>query len=531
MLKKLLRLFRNSKKNNPLGGQTPIEEKRLHSLNQRLQENLKNAKEVMGKSSDFSIREFEFGTKNEIKGAILFIDGLVEKTMINENVLKPLMLDVLKAEPDLLTDKQNLLMKVKQSILTVAEVTEINSLSEVFEVILTGETALLIDGYNQGFKIGSRGWESRSVQEPQTEVAVRGPREGFTENLRTNTSLVRRKIKSPNLIFEAMKIGEVTQTDICVVYLRGIANDKIIDELKTRLQKIKIDGILESGYIEELIEDEPFSIFTTVGNTEKPDIVAAKLLEGRVAVLTDGTPIALTLPYIFIESLQSSEDYYARPWLSSLIRAIRFFALFATIFLPAIYVASQTYHPEMLPTSLLITMAADREGVPFPVFVETMLLGVFFEVLREAGVRLPRPVGQAVSIVGALVLGEAAVNAGLVSNPSVLVTAMAGIAEFIIPSQNDSLTIIRLSLTVFSAISGFFGILIGVLFLLIHMVSLRSFGVPYLSPLAPGSLRDLKDVFIRVPIWMMNTRPRILRTENPIRQKQSLMPKPPKQEE
>lgn len=530
MFRKLKNLFQRSQKKQQIEEKSS-EMKKLNNLSKKLIENLELLKKTMDKSGDFNIREIEFGKKNEIKGAIIFIDGLVEKTLINENIMKPLMLDVLKTDSELLTEKKYLFAELKESILTVSEVSEIKSLNQVLETILSGDTALLINGYQVGLKIGTRGWESRSVQEPQTEVAVRGPREGFTENLRTNTSLLRRRIKSPDLILEAMKIGNVTKTDICIGYLRGIVNQEILDELRSRLEKINIDGILESGYIEELIEDEPFSIFATVGNTEKPDIVAGKILEGRVVIITDGTPIALTLPYLFLESLQSSEDYYSRPWLVTLIRMIRFFALIATVFLPAVYVAAQTYHTEMLPTSLLITMAADRQGVPFPVFVEITLLGVFFEVLREAGVRLPRPIGQAVSIVGALVLGEAAVNAGLVSNPSVLVTAMAGIAAFIIPSQNDSLTIIRLSFTVLSAISGFFGILIGVLFILTHMVSLRSFGVPYLSPLAPGSFRDLKDIFIRVPIWMMETRPRSLRTNDQVRQQSDSQPKPSKKDE
>lgn len=531
MFRKPKKLRQLSQKQDQHNQENTTEMKKLADLSRQLPENLQVLKKVMDKNSDFIIREIEFGKKNEIQGAIVFIDGLVEKTLINENIMKPLMLDAIKTDSELLIDKRNLFTQIKESILTVAEVNEIKSLNQVLETILSGDTVLLLNGSELGLKIGTRGWESRSVQEPQTEVAVRGPREGFTENLRTNTSLIRRRIKSPDLILETMKIGNVTKTDICIGYLRGIVNQEILDELRARLEKINIDGILESGYIEELIEDEPFSIFATVGNTEKPDIVAGKILEGRVVVLTDGTPMALTLPYLFLESLQSSEDYYSRPWLVTLIRIIRFFALIATLFLPAVYVAAQTYHTEMLPTSLLITMAADREGVPFPVFVEITLLGVFFEVLREAGVRLPRPIGQAVSIVGALVLGEAAVNAGLVSNPSVLVTAMAGIAAFIIPSQNDSLTIIRLSFTVLSATAGFFGILIGVLFILTHMVSLRSFGVPYLSPLAPGSFRDLKDIFIRVPIWMMETRPRSMRTNDQVRQKSDLQPKPSKQDE
>ncbi|MCK4260308.1 MAG: spore germination protein [Halanaerobiales bacterium] len=531
MIVRLLRKIRifmkkNFENNSSFSAKSPSE----IQIAKNLKTNLKNLKGVFGSSSDLNIREFDFGINNEIKAAVIFIDGLVEKTVVNENIMKPLMIEVRIADPTFLTDKGNLFTRIKKNILTFVELVEVNVFEEIVDGILSGETILLIDGYKDALKIGNRGWEARSIQEPQTEVVVRGPREGFIEALRTNTALIRRKIKSPNLIFESMKIGRVTKTDICIAYIHGIVNDKIVNELKIRLSRIDIDGILESGYIEQLIEDAPFSIFPTIGNSEKPDVVSAKLLEGRVAVITDGTPIVLTLPYIFVEALQSSEDYYSRLWLSTLIRWIRILALLTTIFLPGVYIAAQSYHPEMIPTALLISMAAAREGIPFPAFVEVFVLGLFFEVLREAGIRMPRAIGQAVSIVGALVLGEAAVNAGLVSNPVVMVTAIAGISGFVVPAHSDSVTIMRFICSILATISGLFGIMIGSIFMLIHLASLRSFGVPYLSPLAPSILSDLKDVAIRAPIWAMRKRPHLLGTKNPERLETIEAPHPPKDE-
>jgi len=259
------------------------------------------------------------------------------------------------------------------------------------------------------------------VEEPDTEAVVRGPREGFTENLKTNTALLRRKIKNPNLRFELIKLGNQTNTNVCITYIKGICNEKFVTEARKRLKHIKTDSILESGYIEAFIEDAPYSPFATVANSEKPDVTAAKILEGRLAVLVDGTPIALTVPYLFMEGFQSSEDYYSRPYYVTLVRWIRFLAFFITVYLPSLYVAATTFHQELIPTPLLVTMIAAKEGTPFPAFVEALLMGLIFEILREAGVRMPRPIGQAVSIVGALVIGEASVSAGLIGAPMVII--------------------------------------------------------------------------------------------------------------
>jgi spore germination protein KA len=320
-----------------------------------------------------------------------------------------------------------------------------------------------VDGVAEVLVLSTVGWEKRAIEEPPSEVVVRGPREGFTETLRTNTALLRRKIRNPNLTFEIMNIGKQTKTEVCIVYIRGIAYDSLVAELKRRLQRIKTDSILESGYIEEFIEDAPFSIFETVDYTERPDAIAGKVLEGRVAIIINGTPVVLTVPAIFLEFFQSPEDYYLRSYYSTLVRLVRYAAFAFSLLSPAIYVALVTFHQELLPTPLLISIAAAKEGVPFPAAFEAISMGLVFEILREAGIRQPRPIGQAVSIVGALVIGQAAVTAGFVSAPMVIVVALTAIASFVTPKLSDLTALLRILLTIMAGCLGAFGIMIGLL--------------------------------------------------------------------
>ncbi len=305
----------------------------------------------------------KIGRKHGIPAAIIFINGLTRQNVLDFNVLKRVM-------HEHIDDKQHLWNYIKSNILTVADIKDIDSINDVFRAVLMGKTVLLIDGYETAFELDTRDWKDRDVKEPVTGSVVRGPHEAFTETLLTNTALIRRRIKSTKLTFELLKLGQYTQTDIVIAYVKGIAKEKIIAEVKERLAQIDIDGIIDSGYVEQLIEDEPFSLFPTIGNTEKPDVAAAKLLEGRIALLVDGSPIVLTIPFLFIENIQSSEDYYSRPWYASFTRGIRVLALIIVIFLPGFYISAQTYNQEMLPTHLFITMAAAKEGVPFPAFVE-----------------------------------------------------------------------------------------------------------------------------------------------------------------
>lgn len=496
-------------------------------LSRSLQTNLNLVREAFGKASDLVVREFTIGSE-QIEACLIFIDGLVDKAAINNHIMKSLMFDARLTETGQGINNTEALPLIEKSAISIAEARKAATFEEVIDGILSGDAAIFIDGGTTALLASTRGWEARAISEPDTEVVVRGPREGFTETLAVNIALLRRKIKNPRLQLENLTLGRQTRTTVCMAYLKDIANEKIVAEVRRRLQKIDTDAILESGYVEQFIEDAPFSIFPTVGNTEKPDVAAAKVLEGRVAILVDGTPFALTLPYLFVEAFQVAEDYYSRPFFVTIVRWLRILSFFITASLPGWYVALESFHQEMIPMLLLIPMATAREATPFPAVVEALVMGIIFEILREAGVRLPRAVGQAISIVGALVIGEAAVSAGLIGAPMVIVIAITAITAFVVPALSDAVALIRLALTILAGFVGSYGIIWSFAAILLHICSLRSFGVPYLSPLAPTTLGDLKDVLVRAPLWSMPTRPRVIGWHEPERQKAGLKPKPPR---
>ncbi len=514
---------------NPSGNSHDFPDFSQTQLTNNLNKNLSLLQDILGHSNDVNIREFCFGNQGKIKALLIFIDGLVDARIINESILRPLMYNsrFIDSGGKVTTDP---LREIERSMLSVGNIKRINRVGDIVHNILSGSTALLIDSFCEAVIISTRGWETRGVQESKTDSIVRGPREGFSENLRANTALLRRKIKSPDLIIESRTLGKKTQTDICIAYLKTVVNPRLIKEIKRRLEQIKTDAILESGYIEQFIEDNPLSPFPSIDNNEKPDIIAAKILEGRAAILVDGTPFVLTMPMVLIENFQSAGDYYSRPYYTSVVRIIRYIAFLVGILAPAAYVALTTYHQELLPTPLLITMAASREGTPFPAMIEALAMGVVFEILREAGVRLPRPVGQAISIVGALVIGESAVSAGLITAPMVIVVAFTAICSFVVPALYDVQVIIRVILVILAGFLGEFGIFIGLLGLLVHLCALQSFGTPYLSPLAPLNPSGLKDVFVRAPLWLMSNRSRGMGEWDPLRQAFRLMPQQPEKD-
>jgi len=340
--------------------------------------------------------------------------------------------------------------------------------------------------------------------------------------------LLRRKIKDPNLWLETKQIGRVTKTDVAIMFIKGIASEDVVEEVRTRLDRIDIDSILESGYIEELIQDETFTPFPTVYNSERPDVIAAELLEGKIAILVDGTPFVLVVPALFISFLHAAEDYYQRADISSLIRILRYVGILISLLAPSLYVAITTFHQEMLPTPLLLGLAAQREGVPFPAFIEALVMEVAFEILREAGLRMPRTIGPAVSVVGTLVIGQAAVEAGIVSAAMVIVVAITAISSFVFPSysMSNAFRILRFPMMGLAASFGLFGIIVGIIALVLHLCSLRTFGVPYMSPFAPMIPVDQKDAVIRLPRWALFSRPRLINKTNVNR---GLNPPPPKQ--
>ncbi|WP_405175402.1 spore germination protein [Paenibacillus sp. FSL H8-0261] len=512
-------------KNPTLGHPNPTRELPKEPLKENLQENIEHIKKALGNSTDLVIRDFFIGSKQQMKAAIFYTDGLADSKAIQDFILESLVLEIpdLSLEPD--SDNYSLL---KNHMLTVGDIKDAMEFHSLLNSLLSGDVILLLDGYAKGFTIGMRGWKDRGVTESATETVIRGPKEAFTESLRTNTALIRRKIKDPNLWLETQQIGRVTQTDVSIMYIKGIVDDGVVQEVHTRLDRIDIDGILESGYIEELIEDETYTPFPTIHHTERPDVIAAALMEGKVAILVDGTPIVMTVPTTFVSFMQTAEDYYQRADVGTLVRMLRYFCIFISLLAPSLYVAITTFHQEMLPTTLLISLAAQREGVPLPAFIEALLMELAFEILREASVRMPQTIAQSVSIVGTLVIGTAAVDAGIVSAAMLIVVAVTAISSFVLPAFDLALTVrmLRFPMMFLAASFGLFGIIIGIIAIVLHMCSLRSFGVPYMSPLAPFNLVDQKDTFFRMPRWAMFTRPKLINQKNLVREKSTPPEKP-----
>lgn len=489
--------------------------------------NIEEIQKYLGDSNDVIIRHFKIDQPN-IKSAVIYIDGLIDKVAVQDFILESLMIDSKEVKNEFIQDPMTL---IQDKLLTIGEVSGFDNFTSLLEQLLSGNTVLLFENQTHGFSASTRGWEDRGVTEPSTQSVVRGPKDSFSETLRTNTALIRRRIKDPGLRIETKRIGRITKTDVSFVYINGITNKKIINEVRERLDRIDIDAVLESGYIEELIQDQTMTPFPTVYNTERPDVAAAGLLEGRVVILVDGTPFVLLVPALFIQFFHASEDYYNRTDIVIGVRILRFFAFFLALLTPSAYIAVTTFHQEMLPTPLLISIASQREGIPFPAVIEALIMIFAFEILHEAGIRMPRAIGSAISIVGALVLGEAAVQAGLVSSVMVIVVSLTAISSFAIPTFNMGISVrmIRLILMVLAATFGLFGIIIGLITMVLHLCSLRSFGIPYMSPFAPFIATDQKDAIFRVPWWRMTTRPRLINQKNIDRQQspKAARPKPP----
>ncbi|PUA37216.1 spore germination protein [Paenibacillus elgii] len=480
-----------------------------------LQADLQELRQQLGYSSDLIVREMMIGPDNEIPCAFVFIAGLTEE----QSVFRLMESFYTHSEKNEWGDPRknagNIEWILRHFPFAVGDIKLTRHFQAVKSAVLVGHTVLLIEGCNQALSVDTSGGQRRNVTEPTSQTVVRGPQEGFTEALQTNIALIRRKIKSPDIRVETRQIGRVTQTDVSIMFIEGIVDADIIRQVRDRLGQINIDGILESNYIEEFIQDSKYSVFPTVRNSERPDSVAAALLEGRVAILIDGTPYVLIVPAVFAQFMQSAEDYYHRADYG-LVRLLRYMALVISLLAPSLYIAITTFHQEMIPTSLLVSLAAQREGIPFPAFIEALMMEVTFEFLREAGIRMPRAVGTSISIVGALVLGSAAVDAGLVSPAMVIIVSITAISGFIFPSfdMGISIRMLRFGYMALGASFGIFGIIVGLIALVLHMCHLSSFGVPYLSPMAPFKLADQKDAIVRVPWWQMYTRPEAMHPRN-----------------
>jgi hypothetical protein len=404
--------------------------------------------------------------------------------------------------------------------------------NQIVNHILSGYTVLMIQGTEHVYIFDTSNYEGRKIKEPVTEQVVRGPREGFVEDISKNLMLIRKKLRNPSLKVKYVTLGKQTQTKIAVVYLEGIANEGIVDEVHKRLSRIDIDGVLESRDVESMIQDSPLSPFPTLFNTERPDRICAGLLEGKVAILTDGTPFALSAPAVFVEFLQSNEDHYEASFVASTIRWIRALGFFIALILPAFFVAITTIHQDLLQTPFLLRIASFREDLPYPIIVESFFMLLTFELAREAGLRMPRTFGNAtITILGIILIGQAAVQAGLIGALMVVVISVTAITTFVLPNYTFQQVIRYLGVPMLflGGIFGFMGIIVGLMFVLVHLSSLRSFGVPYLSPITPAHKEGWKDVFMRAPRWAMETRTPGMGVNDMARADDADPPKPPHQ--
>jgi len=513
---------------NPLQGKAISDEDlKTRKISRDLKENKEYLLGVLGQNADLVTREINPGAGKRTIW-LVYLETLVDNNGLSESILKPLMLEQFKGKIERLDAE--FIELIEKSIITAPDIrSKVYTMDKVTDAVLSGSVALFVDGYAEALLIGLKNLPQRGVEKADIEVVVRGPKESFAETIEVNTALIRRRLRSPNLVIEGLRLGRQTNTTIAIAYLKGVVSPELVQEVRSRIERIDIDAILDGGYIEELIQDDPYSPFPQLGYSERPDRVVSTLLQGRVGIIIDGTPMVLYVPVSFTDMLQSPEDYYEHYHYSTAIRLLRFLGLIISLLLPSFYIAITTFHQEMIPTQLLISIVAYREGVPFPAVLEALIMEMTFEALREAGIRLPRAVGQAISIVGALVIGQAAVQAGFVSPLMVIIVALTGIASFMIPAYNQALSmrLIRFPFMLLAATLGLFGVVTGLLAMLIHMAGLRSFGVPYLTPLAPLKVSDLKDTLVRAPWWAMRKRPSELVKRNEQRMAPSLKPHPP----
>ncbi|WIV12273.1 spore germination protein [Proteiniborus sp. MB09-C3] len=476
-----------------------------------LEENMKKLKEVFKDCDDVLFRNFKVGAEQIHEFAVIQIDGIADKDFVNQHVLRPLMLEGRGKAPEDVRD--GLFRLSMDGAIATTELKEIDNLTEAIDSILVGDTAVIINGYEKIIIIGSRGYPTRGINEAESETVVRGPRDGFVETLKFNTGLIRKRIRDTKFKVKNMQAGERSKTDIAVLYIEDIANPNLVKEIIKRIESIKIDAVLESSYVEQLIEDSHYSPFPQLESTEKPDAVAAALYQGRIAIVVDNTPFCLLAPATVMTFLQAAEDYYQRWPIISLSRLVRYFAVFVSLLGPALYIAVVSYHPGLLPTRLALYIGASRINVPFPAFIEAFMMEITIELLREAGSRMSGPIGTTISIVGGLVIGQAAVEAGIVSPLMVIVVAVTAIASFMIPNFGfaSSFRILRFIVMAFASVLGLYGIMLALIMIITHLVKLTSFEIPYMAPFATlgRTISDLKDTFIKVPLIKMRERQKL----------------------
>lgn len=470
-------------------------------LSGSLEEDIALFKEIFKKDAILRVKRISARNTVPFDCALVYMDGMVDSEQLNDAVIKPVI------TVDKPKNKETLADFICEQILFARDVKKVNNIAKILEGVLYGEALLLIDKSKVALSIDVKGWRTRGISEPSDERILGGPREGFEEAALLNIAMLRRKLITPDLCIEMQRVGKRTDTMVFVCYLGSLSNKRTVKEIKKRISEIDIDGILDVNYITEQIRDNKYSLFKTSGTTERPDVVAARLLEGRIAIIVDGTPVVATVPYLFSENFQSDEDYYQSFLYSSVGRILRYFCFFITVCVPAIFVSISAFHRELLPTSFLISVMQLRAGVPFSPFVETVGMILIFEILREAGIRTSQSLGHAISIVGGLVVGQAAVEARIIGAPTLIVVALSGIAGLMLPRLKSAVFYLRIIFVLLAAVIGLYGVVSGLAVLLIYVLSLKSFGTDYTVSLTKANFQSLKDTLWRAPWQVMKTRP------------------------
>lgn len=458
---------------------------------------------------DFVIKEFMVAGN---RAAIMMIDNMVDKVTLTEGVMNPLT-TAQATRYSLNTDEEKFVW-IRDCVLSAIDEREVFTVEDCIKYLTAGFCIFLFDGVNKGLTIGLQGFAFRGIEEPTEEQVLRGSREGFVEPLHINMQLVRRRLRNPNLKFVLKTVGKESRTDICVSYIKGVVEDSVLSEVLRRLDSIDMSMILASGNIEMFLQDSPYSIFSTVGNTVRPDTFCAKLDEGKIGLIVDGTPVALYLPFLFVENFQNIDDYAVHFYYGSFTRILKYIAFIISVILPALYVAITGFHISLLPTPLLHTLAQSEENLPFNSLFEAFLMQVIYELLREGGLRLPKQFGFAITIVGALIVGEATVSAGIIGAPMVIIVALTVTTSLVVPTLYEASVVLRFAYLLIAGLSGMYSLTLAVALTLIHLCSLKSCDVPYMAPFSPFDLYSMRDVVFRAP-WKILSRKKITVTDMP----------------
>lgn len=470
-----------------------------------IQEKIQTLKKFFNNNQSFIVREFQAFNKNM---ALCYFEEFVKFPEVSHAILEPLV----SAKGTF--SSKNFNKFVLEKILFATDASEINNFSEIKHAIMDGFVVMIVDGEEGAIKINAINTYKRSVAEPPTSNVIRGPREGYIEDININISLIKKRLKTEKLKIENFIVGRYTRTKVALLYLTGIASKKVVNEIKKVLETIEIDGVIDSYYIQTYLYKKPGSIFKQCGTSEKPDVTVAKILEGRVAIVVDGSPTVLTLPFILLEDLQNSEDYYENHTKVSLIRILRFIGIFLAVLMPGLYISFQVFHYEALPLKFLVSMLSSSQSVPLTPTMEMLFVFLMFEILFEASIRIPRGLGSSLNIIGALILGDTAVKSGLASAPTIMIVAMSSIALYLLPDQTNVMRIIRVAFIIAGAVLGIVGIGAALVFLFAYLCDFDSFEAAYLAPFSPYVKEDMKDAILKQHIKEMKKRPKSFDVEN-----------------